>query len=124
MSSARCSKAVVLLGLLGLVNNVIPIRATAAPADATQPAQKECAVAAFSTYNKALIALLQQDASMPPLHSTVELTIARRRLQEQFCLQFARCNFSDTTNKFFAVEYSKAFNSCVRDEVLEEYKDK
>jgi hypothetical protein len=118
------SKAVILTWLLGLLSHTSPIRAAAPPTDGQQTTQEKCSTEAFSIYNKALYTLLQQDAAMPPLHSTVDLTIARRRLQEQFCLQFARCNFPDTSNQSLTVQYSLAFNSCLRDEVLEEYNDK
>jgi hypothetical protein len=90
MFNVTIGKAVVLLGLLSLACSAVPIRAD----DAPEEAKKECAVAAFTDYNKRLLALLQdQTKQLLALQSTVKITMARRRLQEQYCMQFAGCLF-------------------------------
>ncbi len=115
-------KAAVLLGLLCLASSAVPTRAIAATADTPQ-ARKECSVAAMITYNKATLELLQQQQETKLFYPTIEMMVARRRLQEQFCLQFVQCNFPDVSNQTLAVEYSIAFDNCLRDEAREEYKD-
>jgi hypothetical protein len=72
------------------------------PPAAQDAAQTACAVAAFNSYNQANLALLQ---AAQPLRS-VESIVAQRRLQEQFCLRFARCAFGDPTNPSLNVKYS------------------
>ena len=105
---------VLLLGTCWSANSAFP-----SPGDAPQTAQKKCATEAFSTYNEALVDLLQQGAGVP----TIEAIIARRRLEERYCTQFARCDFPDTSAESSAVQYSLAFSSCLREEALEHYKE-
>jgi hypothetical protein len=88
--------------------------AIATPVEAQQ-SQSDCAEAALNDYNRANTALLEQAS---PLMS-VEATIAQRRLQEQYCLRFAKCadgNLSESSAPLLA-----AFSSCLREEALEKY---
>lgn len=87
-------------------------------------AQNECATSAFKDYVKAGLVLSQQEgAALSALQPTIEITIARRRLQEQFCLRFAGCAFPDRTSQSLSLQYSLAFKSCVKDEVQEQYEE-
>ena len=74
-------------------------------------AQNACATAAFADYNRANVALMQ--ANIPLM--SVESIIAQRRLQEQYCLQFALCTIGDPANQSLRIPYSAAFSSCLRD---------
>jgi hypothetical protein len=92
---------------------------------AQQIAQNECASSALTDYVKAGLALSQQEgAALSALQPTIEITIARRRLQEQFCLRFAGCVFPDRTSQSLSLQYSLAFESCLKDEVQEQYNEK
>jgi hypothetical protein len=103
------------IGLLGFAI-AVPTVAVAQNAE-----QKACAVAAYTEYNKANLALLTQ--SLPVM--SVEATIAQRRLQEKYCSEFARCISSgvpaglpaETSN----MAYAATFSGCLRREALETY---
>jgi hypothetical protein len=83
-------------------------------------AQNQCASAAVGDYNKATLALFQAQGALPL--PSVEQILAKRRLQEQYCLQFAKCMLTTNTNpQLVAMEYSTLFDSCLRGEALEEY---
>lgn len=111
--------SVALVGLLILVMVSMSTKRPASTPTAHQIAQNECADMAFSNYIKAKFALSQQQGATPL--PSVEQTIAGRRLQEQFCLQFSRCLLSGANDQLFAVQYAASFGSCLRDEVLEGY---
>jgi hypothetical protein len=100
-----------------LAFKAIPIKRPSIPPTAQQIAQKECAVQAYTYYIKTNLVLLQQQAAAP----SVENTVAERRLQEQYCLQFARCLFPEPTSQLIALQHAIAFDGCLRDEVLEKY---
>jgi hypothetical protein len=87
---------------------------------ARERAQNQCAAAAFGDYNKATLALFQaQGTSALP---SIEQIVTKRRLQEQYCLRFAKCTLTtNTIPQLVAMEYSTSFDSCLRDEALEEY---
>jgi hypothetical protein len=51
---------------------------------------------------------------------SVETMITQRRLQEQYCLRFARCLY-DPNNRSLALPYRAAFDSCLQAEALEGY---
>jgi len=89
-----------------------------------QTVNNDCTQMALMDYNKAKLTLAQQEAAGLPSQSTIGIIMARRRLQEQFCLQFARCGFADPANQQFTLQYSLAFDACLRDEGREEYKEK
>jgi len=87
---------------------------------ARERAENQCATAAFSDYNKATLSLFQAQGTAPL--PSVEQIIAKRRLQEHYCLQFAKCMLMPNANTHLvAMEYSTLFDSCLRDESLEEY---
>jgi len=95
----------------------ITLSALATPAMAESDSKKEqtedCSTAAMTDYGKANDALVQQTATV----MSVEATIAQRRLQEEYCLRFVRCSFSDQNSAIFRVQ----FDSCLKDEALEKY---
>ena len=64
-------------------------------AQAQSPPKNECAMAAFTRYTMAKLALLQRKDAIPI--PSVEVITDQRRLQEQFCLQFAQCIFPAQT---------------------------
>ena len=82
-------------------------------------AQNQCANLAFTSYQKADLALDQQQGTAPL--PSIDRQIARRRLQEQFCLQFARCTLPAGTPEASALALETLFSTCLRDEALEEY---
>ena len=106
-------KAAVLLGLLCLMSSAAPTRAIAATAD-TPEAKRQCSVAAMTNYAKATLEFLQQVAK--EFYPTVEMQVLQRRMQEQFCLEFVKCNFPDTSSQPAATEYLIAFDKCLREE--------
>jgi hypothetical protein len=88
--------------------------------NARHTAQNPCARDVFLRYIQDGLEITKQEAAaITALRPTMEFTIAQRRLQEDFCAQFARCVFPDTEQS--ALKYSMAFESCLRDEVLEQY---
>lgn len=71
-------------------------------------AQKACVVSAFTEYNAANLAVLQNGIS-------IEVTLSQRRLQEQFCLRFATCMVGNIGD----LPLSTVFSKCLRDEGAE-----
>jgi hypothetical protein len=80
-------------------------------------AQNACATAAFEDYNRANVALLTQAA---PILS-IDQTIQQRRLEEQYCLRFARCIVGDPTTSSLGLMFTMKFSSCLETESLEKY---
>jgi hypothetical protein len=99
--------------------NVNTSRAQNSEQSRQETASNECTQRAFTSYIATNNLLLQQQGAAPL--QSAEMTIAQRRLQEQFCLQFARCLFPDSTNQALVLPYTAAFDSCLRDEALEKY---
>jgi len=81
---------------------------------ADDTADTACLAAALSAYTKANSALMLR--SVPVM--SVEAIVAKRRLQEQYCLRVARCRVGDQ-NQGMAVLYATAFSSCLNDEAKE-----
>lgn len=71
-----------------------------------------CIAAAFKQYNAANVAILQSAAPI----LTIEASIAQRRLQERYCLEFARCVVSSIPPQSAAIPAAAAFSSCLKDE--------
>lgn len=109
--------------VVGLVAGAILIRRSTKSSPAPVPiaervAQNQCATQAFTNYNNAKLTLFQQNGVGP----SVQQIIAERRLQEEFCAQFAKCVLVLNANsQLVALEYAASFDSCLRDEALEEY---
>jgi hypothetical protein len=84
------------------------------PPTPQQAAQNECAMKASQEYLKE-----QQAVTLDPEKLlSVETTLAKRRLQERFCLQLAECDLSEQAP---AMTKGVHFSSCLKDEALEEY---
>jgi hypothetical protein len=86
-------------------------------ARAQQDLRKECSAAVFNNYLQTELALSQKQDVQSIM--SVESTIAHRRLQEQFCLQFVQCEFP--TENPGSIIFGTAFGTCLDDEVREEY---
>jgi hypothetical protein len=86
--------------------------------------QNECAYNAVVQYNNSKLGLSPQTSppeQLPEQLLSVDRMLAERRLEEQFCLQFARCVFPDPTVASLALQLGAAFNRCLRNEALEKY---
>lgn len=81
--------AAALVGFLIWATGVLKPKGPAASPQPVRLPKTSVTYGAFTSYQKAQFALGQQQGSQP-LRS-VDQVIARRRLQEQFCFQFARC---------------------------------
>ena len=78
--------------------------------------QNVCVNAVQADYNKRNLALSERGNPLPSITS-VETTLAIRRLEEDFCLRSTRC-ILDEKNK---VDFAVAFSRCLEDEALEKY---
>jgi hypothetical protein len=89
---------------------------------AQQAAQNECSVTAYKKYTLDKLAITNSNASDPLSIVSVDKILAKRRLQEQFCLEIVRCNPEKARDASVAsVSEAVMFDSCLRDEMLEEY---
>jgi hypothetical protein len=94
------------------------------PPVAESAPQNECAINAALQHANAKIARAQKWAQQPVDVAnllSVSSTIAQRRQEENFCLQFAQCLFPDPTVQLYALQLGTTFHNCLRDEALEEY---
>ncbi len=103
-------KSVASVGALFLCLSAAFLRSSHAEADA----QNACAEAAFNEYNRQNLAILTSPAAVPV--KSVELIVAQRRLQEQYCLKFAMCTVGDPDNKSLDLSFRAAFSHCISDE--------
>lgn len=85
-------------------------------ADAEPQKGNECALIPFKNYIAAKFSLSQER-----LYPPVESEIAERRLEEQYCLQFAQCQLPDKTSQTNTIAFSAVFSACLRNEALEKY---
>jgi hypothetical protein len=100
------------------ITTVVSLLATAiiaSPCAAQTGAQKACAVVVMTEYNKANLALLQEGL----LQFSVDNVIAQRRLQEHYCLQYARCLVGEATNQALRSAQWGLFSSCLQEETKE-----
>jgi hypothetical protein len=81
-------------------------------------ADEACARAALAEYNRQNLAILSSPAAQPI--KTPEATIAQRRLQEQYCLEFARCTVGNPAITSFRTPFSASFSQCLADEAKAE----
>ena len=77
-------------------------------------AASECASAALADYSRQSLALLQA----VPLDSlpSVEAVIARRRLQEGYCLRSTHCFYDETLNSAGDLAFRAEFAKCLDEE--------
>jgi hypothetical protein len=71
-----------------------------------------CILAAFKQYNAANLAILQGASPI----MTIEATVAQRRLQEQYCLSYARCVVAGIPPSAVAIPLAASFSECLHDE--------
>jgi hypothetical protein len=89
---------------------------------AKQAGENQCTTTAFKSYLQAGLALSEREsAAILALRPTMQLTIERRRLQESFCQEFVQCLVPDVSPEYRALRQSQFFETCLRDEVLEQY---
>ncbi len=74
----------------------------------------ECELTVFSVYDKQNLALLMSPAAQPI--KSVSISIAQRRLQESFCVQFATCKQGGNVD---SLPFRTEFSQCLRDEARE-----
>jgi hypothetical protein len=94
---------------------------TRRPLTSREVAQNECSVEAFKRYLQNQLILDGTNSSEPLSFLSMEKILARRRLQEQFCLEFVRCNPQTPTSGLDARVQAAMLDSCLRDETLEHY---
>jgi hypothetical protein len=100
----------------------IPKKPKQRPPTARELAQNECSVTAYKKYLENQTALTKANDSDPFSFLSIEKTIAKRRLQEQFCSEFVSCvSEKPEVASLAAVIDAARFDSCLRDEMLEEY---
>jgi hypothetical protein len=112
------TEAVVLMGS-AVRNTGVITKKLAPPTTARGLAKNQCGTLAYTSYLNAKIALDQQQGSAPI--QSIDQVIARRRRQEQFCLQFATCMLPEISAEARALTLESDFGSCLRGEALEEY---
>jgi hypothetical protein len=94
------------------------------PAAEENSPQNECAYNAVVQYTNSKLGLLPQTSSpeqLPEQVLPVDRMLTERRLEEQFCLQFARCVFPDPTVASYARQLGATFSRCLEKEALEKY---
>jgi hypothetical protein len=84
---------------------------------ANDKTQTACAAAALTDYTRATVALMQQSPIM-----SVEATIAKRRLEEQYCLRSTRCLMGEATDPATGMAFAAEFGTCLREEALQNSK--
>lgn len=82
-----------------------------------------CAANAFNAYQASLLAILHNNAALPPGHSQIEFILSRRRIQELYCLRFAQCSVPQPTKPEDNPKVAKAFDTCLRDVDVEQYRE-
>ncbi len=105
------------LAVIVVFLGALPTYSIAAEPKGANDKQTACATAAFMEYNKANVALL---TGASPIMS-VEAQVAQRRLQESYCLQYARCFAGDPANQSAGMQYALEFSQCLEEEALEKY---
>ena len=92
------------------------------PMTVKEQAQNECSLAVYKNYLRNQLAITKPSETDPLSFLSVEKTVAKRRLQEQFCLDFVRClpKESDDASLTAMVEATR-FDNCLKGEALDEY---
>jgi hypothetical protein len=87
---------------------------------AAQQSTLDCAVDVATNYNKTKLALLENQLRSP----SIEGEIAERRLEEQYCLERAKCAMQTyATQPWYQMALVTEFSDCLRDEAEENLKD-
>jgi hypothetical protein len=83
-------------------------------------AQNDCARQQYANYTKDKLAISQSQGGSAM--SSVERIVALRRLEEQFCSEFARCiRSASATDARLSETDAASFVSCLRDEMFKRY---
>jgi hypothetical protein len=106
-------------GATGLAAALFIATPLSIPASAKDDPKTACMTAALMDYTRADLALSQREAS--PV-GTVEGTIARRRLQEQYCLRSTRCLIGEPTSQITGMTFAVEFEKCLDEEAAEKAK--
>jgi hypothetical protein len=109
--------AVVLVVVLAVLGFYPAQKKKAKKPEQQNTAQTECLTKAAQDYLKDKLALSPAPSDIEKLLS-VENTLAKRRLEERFCLKVADCLAEPN---YPATVKGASFSSCLRDEALEEY---
>jgi len=72
--------------------------------------EKSCLTTAFTEYTRANFALTSQITTV----MTIEMTIAQRRLQEQYCMRAAQCRSTSP------IAMAALFSGCLREEAKDQ----
>ena len=84
-----------------------------------QQSALDCAMLAATNYTKAKLALLGN--SLQAKQFSIEMEIAERRLQEQYCLEHAKCETQNyVAEHWYQTALAAAFSECLRHEAEEE----
>lgn len=86
--------------------------------------QSKCIENAFYSYIQSGLAISKQkgdaiEASAP----IVQFVIEKRRLEEAYCVERAKCLISNNNPKITEMEFSNNFSSCIMDEGKEDGKE-
>jgi len=97
-----------------------PEKAKPSPTRA-QIAQNQCGERVLLSYSRGEAALAKQTSDLIlKFQPTIEVTIAKRRLQEDFCRQFVECISKPNPSPTAALEASMSFEKCLMDEEKQE----
>ena len=99
-----------LLGL-SIVSLIFMVRPSGADDQRAQ-----CAVAVLKVYNQAMLAIEAQF----PVPMSIEGLVARRRLQETYCMRWTRCSVDSAPD---SMPFRMLLASCLRDEEREDTAD-
>jgi hypothetical protein len=88
-----------------------------APSNELETLAQKCAGSAFMNYErlKALLSIKENEVMLLKA-PTVDLQISQRRLEEDYCLQVARCQLPELPIQARNMAYSAIFSSCLDDE--------
>lgn len=98
---------------------IILLSSEAIAADEAKDPRVACGVAAVTEYNKAQLALMNSALTNPGEIISVELQIAWRRLQENYCLKLAHCFTDGSSVASPRLALGAEFSKCLKDEAAE-----
>jgi hypothetical protein len=95
-----------------------------APSKEPETLAQKCAISASMNYVRlrALLSIKENEAMLLNA-TTVDLQISQRRLEEDYCLQVARCRLLDLPAQTGNMAYSAMFSSCLDDEEKQRHED-
>jgi hypothetical protein len=82
-----------------------------------EPTENECSIQAHKKYLEKRWAIINRDAIL-----NIKTVLALRRLEEDFCLEYAHCNRPDMNNwTMTSVSEDARLDSCLKNVSLEKY---